>query len=282
MMKRLHTVLLLIAIVFAAHAHYSIHAVSGDVKVESGGKTVAATKGMSVKATDYLIISAGGKVDILNDLDKRIYSSIKSGKISVTRLMIDAKGVSSDNGANVASRMQLGRKQQKGDSKVYVEKGMVRRSLALYDPEGDNLSLDAVTLGKYLASKIKDGEDIKNYEAPVRITSGKLEKGGMGFRVENTLEFPVYFNVIKITGGATPEVEISQLGQPAGSYIILPQQALGREHYPKVDESERHILVLTNCQYDIDEVIEEIGKSLESGSTESGDRSDLPVFIKEL
>ena len=131
MIQRILFTICLAILGLTASAHYTLHSVSGDVKVESGGKTVAAAKGMTVKAIDYIIIPKGGKVEILNDLDKRIYTSITPGRISVTRLMIDARGAASANAKNVASRMNLGRKSTNDSKNVYVEKGMVRRSLAV-------------------------------------------------------------------------------------------------------------------------------------------------------
>lgn len=263
----------------AASAHYTVHDVVGNVTVESGGKSVTLTKGMTLKATDQIVIPAGGKVEILNTVDKRIYSSIKAGKTSVTRLLIDARGVASDNSANVASRMQLGRKEQKGDQKVYVEKGMVRRSLAVYDPEGDGMELDASTLGACLAGLIKGGKLVSGDEAPVRLNSERLRDGGLGFKVENTLSFPVYFNIIRLKEDG--ELEISPLGQPAGSYVLLPRQTMSREHFPAIPEGEKQLIIMANCQYDIDRVIEEAQKALSNGTSSDG-TGDLPVFVTTL
>lgn len=282
MMQRLLIILLLTFGVNTAMAHYSLFTVVGDVQVESGGKTMKATKGQAVKATDLIIIPQGGKVEILNDLDKRVYTSIKPGKISVTKLMIEARGVAADNGANVASRMNLGRKSQKGAEKVYVEKGMVRRSLATYDPEGDQMEMNAETLGRYVASRFYGGTLSSGEDAPVPVESRRLSEGGLGFRMENTLQFPIYFNIIKISKGGKEGVDISPLGQPAGSYVVLPLQTLSREHFPMLDENEEQILVMTNCQYDVDKVIEEIVKALDAPDLSTSNDSSLPVYIHKL
>ncbi len=282
MMQRLLIILLLAFGINTAMAHYSLFTVVGDVQVESGGKTVKATKGQAVKATDLIIIPQGGKVEILNDLDKRVYTSIKPGKISVTKLMIEARGVAADNGANVAARMNLGRKTQKGAEKVYVEKGMVRRSLATYDPEGEQMEMDAETLGRYVASRISAGTLSSGEDAPVPVESKRLSEGGLSFKMENTLQFPIYFNIIKITKGSKDDVNISPLGQPAGSYVVLPQQTLSREHFPMLDENEEQILIMTNCQYDVDKVIEEIVKALNAPDLSTGNDSSLPVYIHKI
>ncbi|MDE7180229.1 MAG: hypothetical protein K2N88_03415 [Muribaculaceae bacterium] len=282
MIRRLLLLLCLTIGALSVSAHYTLHTVTGDVKVESGGKTMTATKGMTVKAIDYIIIPKGGKVEILNDLDKRIYTSITPGKTSVTRLMIDARGAASDNKANVASRMSVGRKSPNDGKNVYVEKGMVRRSLAVYDPEGDMMEMDAETLGRFVASRLKTENAAGDDSCPVALTSSHPGEGGLGFRLENTLKFPIYFNVIKVKKGNSFEVEISQLGQPAGSYVVLPQQTLSREHFPTVAADESHFIVMTNCQYDVDKVIEEISKALSDGSGVDAVSRELPVYVSPL
>lgn len=282
MIQRFLLVLSLMMLSMTVSAHYSIHSVSGEVKVESGGKTLPASKGMAVKAIDYIVIPKGGKVEIYNDLDKRVYTSITPGRTSVTKLMIAARGAASDNTGNVASRMSLGR-QKGGESKnVYVEKGMVRRSLAVYDPDGDMMEMDAETLGRFVASRILGNLKATSDESPVDLTSGRLENGGLGFRLENTLQFPVYFNILRVSGGSRPTVEISQLGQPAGSYVVLPQQTLSRQHFPEIPEGETHMIVVTNCQYDVDKVIEEITKAMADESSLDETAKDLPVYVTTL
>lgn len=262
-----------------AGAHYTLHSVSGDVKVESGGKTESAKPGMTVKPIDFIIIPKGGKVEILNDVDKRIYTSIMPGRFSVTKLMIDARGTASNNTANVASRMSLGRKNGNDGKNVYVDKGMVRRSLAVYDPEGDMMEMDAVTLGQFIASRLLAGKYESDETSPVSLDKRRLDDGGLAFRLENTLQFPVYFNIVRFMNGETPSVEISQLGQPAGSYVVLPQQSISLEHFPPVSADETHIIVMTNCQYDVDKVIEEIAKAFGNPGAIPVQSGDLPVYI---
>lgn len=260
------------------NAHYSVHSVSGDVKVESGGKSMPAKTGEQIKATDYIVIPRGGKVEIFNSLDKRIYTSIKEGRHSVTRLMIDAKGIAADNAANVGTRLRFGKKNDR-DEKVYVEKGMVRRSLAVYDPEGDQIEMDASTLGKYIAQALKSVSlpDIQDEEKGM--VTNLMPGQGIGFTFENKLSFPIYFNVIKISGDDFSSLEISRLGQPAGSYVVLPGQILTRMDPMESGSGERQLLVMTHCQYDVDKVIEEIGMARNAQTEEV---QDMPVSIIEL
>lgn len=277
-MKRFLTILMLMTGAIVSYAHYSIHSVTGNVTIESSGKSESAVKGKQVKATDYIVIPKGGKIEIYNDLDKRIYASIQEGKVSVTRLLIEAKRMASDNSANVAAHLRFGKKNNSGD-KVYVEKGMVRRSLAVYDPQGNNIEIDAQALGGYLASVIKSGKLPMVSAEEKDMVKSKNNAEGLGFCFENKFSFPIYFNVIKVGEGENPTIEISRLGQPAGSYVILPGQTLSR-HDPVGDEGgDREWLMMTHCQYDVDAVIEEIFKAFANPVEEN---DDMPVTIIEL
>ncbi|MDE6006743.1 MAG: hypothetical protein K2G67_04235 [Muribaculaceae bacterium] len=279
MKQRLLFFFCLLTLSLSVSAHYTIHSVSGDVKVESGGKTLPATKGMTVNAIDYIVIAKGAKVEILNDLDKRIYTCITPGRTSVTKLMIAARGSAADNTSSVASRMTLGRKGGADNKNVYVEKGMVRRSLAVYDPDGDTMELDAETLGRFLAARILADPHDFSEESPVKFNCGRLENGGIGFKLENTMQFPIYLNVLRVSGGQSPVVEISQVGQPTGTYVVLPQQSLVREHFPPVPKDESHFIVMTNCQFDVDKVIEVINKNMKDSSESDSIDKDLPVYV---
>lgn len=268
-------------IVFAANAHYTIHSVTGPVKVESGGNPVPAAKGMALKATDELIIPQGARVEVYNDLDKRIYESTRAGKTTVTKLMIEARNIASNNRTTVSSQLRFGKKHDNPDSRVYVEKGMVRRSLAAFDPDGDNLQMDAATLGRYLAAIIAGSHDIGSEPLPVQISHGPTPQQGLAVRVENTLDFPIYFNIIKVSGDSSKEASISQLGQPDGSYVLLPCQSISREHLAPLPRDERHFLVMTHCQYDLDKVTDETNRALAAPDS-AAPPGTLPVYVLEL
>ncbi|MDE6391827.1 MAG: hypothetical protein K2L59_00970 [Muribaculaceae bacterium] len=142
---RILTLLLSVVITSASYAqHYSIHSATKGVTIESAGRTVTATEGMSLNATDCLNIPENGKAEVFNSLDKRIYSSIRPGKISVTKLIIEARQSATDKLAGIGDKIKLGRSQTPSGKRVYVEKGMVRRTLGVAG-DGDALpdSLDS-------------------------------------------------------------------------------------------------------------------------------------------
>ncbi|MCH5238881.1 MAG: hypothetical protein J1F38_01535 [Muribaculaceae bacterium] len=275
----------------SAMAHYSIHSASPGVTIESSGKSLEAKKGAEIKANDFLIIPEGGEVEIYNDLDKNIYKSLKPGKISVTRLMIDAKKTASDNSKNVASRLRL-KKDNGGEiegEKIYVEKGMVRRSLAVFDPEADNIQVNSKTLGRQIAKFLSSPDSTGYNDVAVKFSKGPVDSVGIFFRIMNPLEFPVYFNVLKFD--STPNenselglrtVEISSLGQPDGSYVLLPSQALTKESLQGIPSDERHLIVVTHVRYDLDEVVDETVQALKNKGIDKEEAPEFPLMIMEL
>lgn len=274
---------LLVATVLPVFGRYSIHSVSQGVMIESAGKQSHAIAGMTVKPSDHIIIPKGGKVDIYNDLDKRIYSSVSEGKITVTRLMIDARSVASDNRANVTSHLRFGKKNESSDQRLYVEKGMVKRSLGIFDPEGEKIVADPSLIAKFIASRLSNGNDQLHDSLPIPAEHSVPAEGGMTFNVRNTIGFPVYFNVVKISrkdGKST--VRISEVGQPTGIYVLLPDQTMGRGHFSSVPEDELHMMVMTHCQFDIDEMIEELEKILKNPVADSSSYSSLPIYLMRL
>lgn len=288
MLRKLLFTILNLCIVITVQAHYSIYSISQGVKIESGnGVASVAKKGDPVKANDYLIIPQGGSVEILNDLDKNIYKSTRSGKISVTRLMIDAKKSASDHTTNVTGHLRFGKKD--GNSvqgeKIYVEKGMVRRSLAVFDPEAKNLQVDSHLLGQQIINYILNTDSIPPTEVQIDITTGVTESDGSFFRVENTLDFPIYFNVVKVVQNqetSEPTIDFSCLGQPDGCYVLLPGQVLMKENPGAVTSDERHLLVTTFCRYDLDEVVQEAGAQLKEMKILHSQDIEFPVIISEL
>ena len=98
--------------------------------------------------------------------------------------------------------------------------------------------------------------------------------------VENTLDFPVYFNVLKVNG-QTGGIEISELGQPSGNYVLRQNQSLSREQFSGLDRNCSQFLIMTHCFFDIDELVENIEKLMSSGTNPVPD-ADLPVYVHAL
>jgi len=130
--------LILVALTLSAIAqHYTLHSATKGVIVNAGGKSVAAAKGMQLKSTDYLVIPEGGSAEILNSLDKRIYTSVRPGKVSVTKLIIEARQSAADKLATVGGKINIGRKGSVSGKRVYEEKGMVIRAISVTGEESE-------------------------------------------------------------------------------------------------------------------------------------------------
>lgn len=142
MQTKLLTAIALICLSISALAQqrYSLYSATEGVKVEISGKTQAAKKGMDLKATDILLIPEGGAAEVLNTLDKRIYKSVRPGRVTVTTLLIEARQSATDKIANVSSKLNIGKSGSNFGKKVYNERGMVRRTQL----ECDSLAPDSL------------------------------------------------------------------------------------------------------------------------------------------
>lgn len=282
MRKLLFTVIASITALLTFGQTYKVHSVSAGVKVTSSGKTCYASKGMSLKSDDRLDIPVNGKIEVLHTRTNKIFTNTRPGQTTVTRLVLDARGQASDNRATVMGGMRFGKK-DKGSvmSRVYVEKGMVRRSLATLDPAAENMELDPRELGRYLAGQISGLAPLVTDSIPLKLTHETTDSCGLRFAIENTLDFPVYLNVIKLKNPDSPQFMISQVGQPAGIYVLLPKQTLAREHFPALDGDECHIMLITDCWFDIDATIDELsGAMADPAGLENTE--PLPVFLEIL
>lgn len=280
-MQRVIMILLLAMSWLGVYAQYSVQSASNGVKIKSGMSQKAATAGTQLRGSDVLVIPAGGKVEVLNTANKKIFSSTTTGEVSVFDLVMSANKAAGNHAGTVARRLNFGKAESKNQGKVFKETGMVRRSLAVYDPDGQSMEMDAVTLGRMLAAQIAGGDTIHCNAFPVTFEHSKNTGIGLFFNVENTLDYPVYFNIVKVVPGAEPTVEISRIGQPTGCYVLLPEQSMSRRHNPMVDAAERHILIMAPCQFDIDQVMDEMKQAMKQAAGGQADAS-LPVFAGEI
>lgn len=275
---KLLTIMVLIFSAMTADAAYIVKGVTGNVKLISGGKSAELKEGMKISPSDVIDIPEGGSLDVFNELDNKIYTSVKTGQLSVIRLMLDAQQKASDNRGNVHDQMSVG----KGGAtvgRVYMEKGMVKRSQATFGQDSENVDVDPKTLARYVASVVYSGDLNTRTTLPVKVEHEKGEGIGIRFRLENTADFPVYFNVLKITGVETPVLEVSELGQPEGCYVVLPGQALSREQFAEPSVDVNHVLIVSHCKYDIKEVVDIIGDLLSTEGVGTLPENDAPVHM---
>lgn len=138
------TFVLLLAVNIVSAQRYTLHSATKGVTVSTGGKTVAAKVGMELKATDEFNIPEGGNAEVLNTMDNRIYRSVRPGKVTVTRLMIEARQSATDKLSTLSDKINVGRKGGDKRKRVYGEKGMVNRSVMVAGEEVQVAENDSV------------------------------------------------------------------------------------------------------------------------------------------
>lgn len=280
-MKKIATLLLLLTLMtMHATAQYSLYDYFGDVKLLRGGKEIVIERGMKLNATDQFNIGDNSGVEILNSMNSQIFKSLSKGNFTTTRIMIDAKDQATDNRAAIHDKIRFGKSSTNGDDRVYVEKGLVRRSMETYDPEAENLQVDIKKLSASVYNALKDTDALRNATFPVNLLHAPVNNSGLKFMLENTLSFPVYFNVLRIIP-EEKKVEISELGQPTGNYVVLSDQSIVRSQSKGLKTGGKHILIMTHCYFDIDELIENVETLMREDATVASD-THLPVYLKSL
>lgn len=265
--------------VYAAD-HYSLHSFKGNVTIESKGRSTKACKGMTLNPTDNIVIPNGGSAEVYNSLDKQIYRSATPGRISVTRLMINAAKTAADKFSSVGEKMRIGRKSSAGDQRVFVEKGMVKRSLATFDPDAGNAEMDIESVAMRLASAMAHHTcDSLPEGVTVDIESGP-EQGAVSFGVSNSMTSPLYYNLLSFT--PDKEIEISPLGQPEGCFVLLPGQQTVRSQKSTSKTLAPTILIATPVKFDLDKVTERANALLSGNEATQIVNTDLPVIIRPI
>lgn len=262
-----------------ASAKYTLHAYDGNITVERGGQVIPTEYGMELRANDMVVIPEGCSIEIFNSFNSKIFKSAKCGRFGVSKIMIDAQMLANDSGANVNSRLRMG-KNDSPTQEVYIDNGKVTRSLEVYDPSAENLQIDTDLLGRKFMAMLHNTTDSIDMPLPIDKING--QDGECGFRLINTLEFPVYFNVVKISNADNASVEISELGQPMGSYVVKPSQALSRLQFTPLAEGEKHVLILTHYYFDIDKLIESLHQLPTGTIGDTPSDEALPIYVKCL
>lgn len=276
---------LIIAIsgVLPAMARYTLYNHEGNVSVIRNGQRVALKKDMELSVLDVVVIGKGGVIEIFNDQNSQIYKSKSTGEFSVTRIIIDAKGQATSHLEGINDKMRFGKSNDETQARVYAAKGMVTHALEVFDPEGKDLQVDPMVLGRHIVTSISDTAAINDTPFPAILKKETAGEESRSFRIENTLNFPIYFNIVKVNDDNAGNIRISELGQPTGCYVVLPGQALSREQFAGFDSKSLHLLIMTHCYFDIDKVIENMSELITSGESASEDADiSLPLYIRTI
>ncbi|MDE6436250.1 MAG: hypothetical protein K2K69_01925 [Muribaculaceae bacterium] len=269
-------VLMLLALIGGtadAAAQYSIYSFAGDVTIKHAGKEMAAANDMKITAADRIIVGANSSVQILNARDSRLYACTTQGEHTLSGIMLDAE--SESNSSTLHRRMRMGKGEQQ-EGTMYVEKGKVTRALATFDPEAQGVQTDPEALARFIASTLAAGEyRPSDFPATFGNTSGVF-----GFHFANTGNEPLYINIIKVDNSHPGEIDVSELGQPVGSYVILPGQTLARTQEKAPDSLQKHILIATHYYFSIDDLVEALRSA--AATIQDGPVPIQPVFVAYL
>lgn len=257
-----------------AAAQYSIYSFAGDVQVKHAGKVVSAANDLKITTADRIIVGANSSVQILNGRDSRIYACTTPGEHTLSGIMLDAE--SETNSSTLHRRLSMA-KGEAQEGTMYVEKGKVTRALAVFDPEARGVQTDPDALARFIASTLKAGE-YKPGAFPAEFVNAD---GAFGFSFANTGNEPLYINVIKVNPDDAASVDISELGQPVGSYVILPGQTIARTQPKSPAGDQKHILIATHYYCSIDDLVEALRNAIPEVGT-AGPVPNQPVFIAYL
>ena len=278
---------LLLLISLPANPYYVVSAVKGTVKISSGNQISTATNGTKVSKTDIVSIPEGGMIKIIDKENNKEYQSISTGNMTVENLISASLKKASDNTSQLHSIMNFPSSRKKVTaSYVHRDRGMITRSLFLFDEEGASIEIPSQDLARLVSYAAYFGKETSDttliytsfVDKPIPY-DGHIHESG--FRLHNPMETPVYFNVLKISGIIDRQVEISPLGQPGGSYILPPGHAMWRTMDRNLPYGEKHVVVACHYSFDIDALIEALETIINDTNliTDFPDTS-LPVFIK--
>lgn len=261
-------------------AKYELYRFEGNITVKQANHDVTPERGMELNASDQIYIPKGGVVEIYNTVTKEIFTSVGDGQKSVMGIMLDARKQSEKTTSAINDRMRFAANGKQAPTRLYTE-GLVKRSMQVYDPEAQNLIVEPEVLALHILKAIKAASTGNVGEFPTALTHERSGESGLKFRIENSLSFPIYINVIKVNETQLGSIEISELGQPMGCYVLLPGQSLSREHFAGLSPTDSHYLVMTHCRFDIDELISHVNSLLSENSDKAAD-VELPVYINRL
>lgn len=282
--KLLPIIVLLFITTAEANAQYTLVSFTGSVNIKQGARTVKAEKGMPLGAFDLIVIGEGSSATVFDKASSSEYTYGKACQISPNALVMEAKKLANSNIGNVHRNVGIGKAGTAEEGKMYVEKGKITLALEEYDPAGDEYMIDAKVLASFIVNSLNSiAPDRLGDRMPVTVLSA-AQDGALHFQLENTTTEPLYINVIALrdNGSEPRSIRISELGQPVGCYVILPEQGIMRNQTRGIRPGERHILVATHYYFSIDELLENINKELaETGNTHKP-VLDLPIYLKAL
>lgn len=279
-MKRYLLILSLILTFFTpAFAQYEVNDFKGNVTLEKNGTSTPISKKMKLVGKDILNIPEDGFVEILNTASGKLFLSTTHGKFATTTIMMDARAKASDNSAAINGNIR-GITGTKKKQKVYNQTGMVTRSLITLDPAVAAMNITSENLCQCLVNAIRTNDFASRPTMPVSLTGETTPEGGMEISMTSVYDYPVYFNILKIKPDGA-RVEVSELGQPIGNYMLGAKQTISRGQPVPLEEGCRHIVIMTPVPFNLNGLLKDLEEMM-GRTTVDVPPADLPVYICEL
>ena len=283
-------VFLLLSLSYSVKSAYIVHSVNGKVKCSVKGKISNVEVGTILDPKNMLSIPPGASIQIKDDATNKLYSSVSSGNMLVSTLVNESSAKAGKHLQTINSALKLSGRGRtvKSDNRVYREKGMVTKSLNLFDKEAANIEISPDALALMIANTVYfdkfNGDSTLNFSNfLIDSNPSSQSRNDIGFKLNNPLETPVYFNILKFSGVKNRVAEISQLGQPEGFYVLPSKQTIWRTQNGDFPYGEHHLLIACHYSFNIDDLIEAINKVINNDSLiVNKPVSDIPVFIRTL
>ena len=238
--------LMTLSVSIDSEAALNIFRVKGNVKVKnSSGASKDAKQRATVTKSDVLTIPKGGNIEILNSDNRRIFSSIEHGTMTVQELIDkankDAQAITRKTntglGDAIADNAKLKRSSFASTGvSVHTANAIIHAPIDL--PDG-------VSYLEYLR-RMKNGNEYDDDNDVILIRRNiDYDDETFNFAVFNTLDIPLYFNIIDQTNNR--ELELYFQENP----IAIPKtQTIVEEYrYLVPDEGMGHILIASDQEF---------------------------------
>lgn len=183
-----------------ASALLQIYKVKGDVYVTSGKKSTKAERRAAVAETDILTIPDGGSVDILDSDSHRIYSSTKTGKMTIKTLIKKAESQATNITRNINRKVMAAVADNAGSKKSgYDAMGMAIHETDAVIPILVNIPQDMSYLSYLLSSPNEPDSIHQCFISLSRIPideDSENSDGAFNFAVSNSMRKPLFFNIV--------------------------------------------------------------------------------------
>lgn len=237
-----------------AAATLQIYKVKGDVYVKNKAKTTKAERRATVAAEDVLTIPAGGSVDILDSDTHRIYSSIKTGKMTVKSLIKNAESQAANITRSINRKVIDAVADNAGQKRSgYDAMGMVIHETDAVVPTLVNIPDGMSYLSYLLTDPVEADSAHQSFISlacqPIESEDGDSEKA-FHFLLHNSTNDPLYFNIV-----AKDEENGLRLFFRRNP-IASPKNDTAVEGYTYLqdEDTQRYVAIASDSNFSLDDV----------------------------